>query len=170
MKQDKKEKCIKDLSDIFKTNNTFFLFNYENMTVAQSVELRKTLRKHSFALRVVKNRLALRALHKDFPKELRQSFQNPTAIAYTSQNPINLARLLKEFSAQNNVLTIKGGLVEGHFFLADRFDEITKLSSKQELLGKIAYFVAYPLMKILRTWQAPLNNLGSLLSQLKIKK
>jgi hypothetical protein len=38
------------------------------------------------------------------------------------------------------------------------------------LLGKIGYLMAYPLMQLLRTWQAPLTNIGLLLSQLKDKK
>ena len=40
----------------------------------------------------------------------------------------------------------------------------------QELLGKIGYMMASPLVKLLRTLQAPLLNVGLLMGQLKDKK
>jgi large subunit ribosomal protein L10 len=140
------------------------------MTVAQSVDLRKTLRRNGSSLKIVKNRLALRALRAEFPAEFKSSFRNPTAVAYTAADPLALARLLKDFAARNKVLIMKGGLVEGHYFPAARFEEIVKLASRRQLLGKVGYLMAYPLMQLLRTWQAPLTSVGSLLSQLKNKK
>lgn len=170
MKRETKETRIHEVSEIFKANHTFYVFDYKNMTVAQSVDLRKTLRKNGSSLKIVKNRLALRALRAEFPAEFKSSFRNPTAVAYTAADPIALARLLKDFAAQNKVLIMKGGLVEGHYFPAARFEEIVRLASRQQLLGKVGTLMAYPLMQLLRTWQAPLTNVGSLLSQLKNKK
>jgi len=170
VKRETKETRIHEVSEIFEANHTFYVFDYKNMTVAQSVDLRKTLRKNGSSLKIVKNRLALRALRAEFPAEFKSSFRNPTAVAYTAADPIALARLLKDFAAQNKVLIMKGGLVEGHYFPAARFEEIVKLASRQQLLGKVGYLMAYPLMQLLRTWQAPLTNVGSLLSQLKNKK
>jgi large subunit ribosomal protein L10 len=170
VKRETKEIRIHEVSEIFKANNTFYVFDYKNMTVAQSVDLRKTLRRNGSSLKIVKNRLALRALRAEFPAEFKSSFRNPTAVAYTAADPLALARLLKDFAAQNKVLIMKGGLVEGHYFPAARFEEIVKLASRRQLLGKVGYLMAYPLMQLLRTWQAPLTSVGSLLSQLKNKK
>jgi large subunit ribosomal protein L10 len=169
VKRETKETRIQEVSEIFKANQTLYVFDYKNMTVAQSVDLRKTLRKNNSSLKIVKNRLALRALRAEFPAEFKSSFRDPTAVAYTAADPIALARLLKDFAARNKVLAMKGGLVEGHYFPAERFDEIVKLGSRQQLLGKVGYLMAFPLMQLLRTWQAPLTNVGSLLSQLKNK-
>ncbi len=58
MKRDKKDQRIKELNKIFSQQNTFFLLDFKKMTVAQSVDLRKTLHKDSHSVRVVKNRLA----------------------------------------------------------------------------------------------------------------
>ncbi len=68
------------------------------------------------------------------------------------------------------VLVIKGGIVQGRYVPAERFDEITKLASREVLIGKIAMMMAHPLTKLLRTLQAPLRNTALLLSQLKDKK
>lgn len=170
MKQDAKQKLIQDLEENFGRASTAYLLDYTHMTVSQAVALRKLLRKNDYSLKVVKNRLALRALKADFPEALRGYFQKPTAIAFGAEEPVRLAKLLRDFSVQNKVLAFKGGLIEGQLLTPDRFEEVCRLSSRQELLGKIGYLMALPLRQLLRTWQAPVSQLGRLLSQLKEKK
>jgi len=170
MKRDEKSIRIGQVADLLKANDTFFLFEYNKMTVAQAVTLRKTLRKQGSALKVVKNRLALRALKAEFPEDFKAAFRKPTAMAYTAADPVGLAKALKEFAAQNKVLVMKGGIVQGRYVPAERFDEITKLASREVLIGKIAVMMASPLIKLLRTLQSPLANTALLLSQLKDKK
>lgn len=170
MKREVKEKRISELTDLFNQHKSFYLLDFKNMTVSQSVDLRKILKKNSYFIKVVKNRLAIRALPRELPESLRQFFRQPTAIAFASQDPIALARILKDFSTQNKVLTVKGGALEGKFFASERFEEIIRLASREELLAKIGSLMALPIIKLLRTWQAPLANLGRMLSQLKTKK
>lgn len=170
MKHEIKVSRIKELDEMFRRHDSFYLLDYQGMTVSQSVAFRKLMRKNEISVKVIKNRLALRALKEEFPEELKPLFRQPTAIAFPSHDPVGLARLLKDFAAQNKVLRVKGGLVEGRFFPPERFDELSKLGSREELLGKVGYLMAYPLMQLLMTWQAPLGNLGRLLSQLKTKK
>ena len=170
MKRDKKDERIQELSEVFKKQNTFFLLDFKKMTVAQSIELRKSLRKDSHALKVVKNRLALKALQPAAPQEFRKMFEQPTALAYTSHNPIGLAKALKEFAAQNKVLAVKGGMLEGQLFASDKFEDITKLVSRQALLGQFAYLMSYPLNRFVQTLQAPLAGMGRLWRQYQNKK
>jgi large subunit ribosomal protein L10 len=170
MKREKKDERIQELIEIFKKQNTFFLLDFKKMTVAQSIQLRKTLRKDSHALKVVKNRLALKALQPTAPQEFRSMFEQPTALAYTSHNPIGLAKALKDFAAQNKVLAVKGGMLEGHLFASEKFEDITKLTSRQALLGKFAYLLSYPLNRFVQTLQAPLAGMGRLWRQYQNKK
>jgi len=109
---EKKESQIQDLQGEFDRNNTFYLLDYINISVSKSSELRRQLRENDCSLKVVKNRLALRALLDGFPEEIRESFQGPTAIAFTEKNPIILARLLKDFMTQSKILKVKAGIVE----------------------------------------------------------
>ncbi len=170
MKKENKERIVDELAEAFRDNTTFYLVDFKRMPVWQSVELRKTLRKNSFRLKVVKNRLALRALGESAPEGLKPYFEGPTALAFAPENPIGLARLLKEFSAQNKVLAVKGGVVEGQFLAGERFEELARLTSRNDLLARFGSLMATPLMTFLRTLGAPLNNLGGLLGQLKNKQ
>jgi large subunit ribosomal protein L10 len=101
---------------------------------------------------------------------LKESFQGLTAIAFAPQDPIGLARLINDFSSRNKILSVKAGILEGEFLSADRFKEVANLVSREELLARFGSLMAAPLMRLLRTWHAPLSGIGTLLSQLKTKK
>jgi len=170
VKREDKESQVRELNKAFESHDTFYLLDFVNMPVSQSVQLRRQLRGHSYTFKVIKNRLALRALTEDFPDDLKEFFQGPTAIAFAPQDPIGLARMLRDFSAKHKVLSVKAGLFEGQFLPGQKFEEIANLASREELLAKLGFLMSYPITKLLRTWQAPLDSIGRLLSQLKIKK
>jgi len=170
VKRDAKAHSIKNMEESFGRQKTIYLMDYTGMKVSQAVALRKLLKKSSYDFKVIKNRLALRALKEDFPAELRSYFQKPTAVALAASEPVKLARMLKDFSVRNKVMAFKGGLFEGQLLPPERFDEVCRLASREELLGKIGYLMASPLVRMLRTWQAPLTQMGRLLSQFKEKK
>ena len=170
MKKDVKAQRIDELKGLFGANGTYYLFNYNKMTVAQATALRKNLRRQGSALKIVKNRLALRSVPEPLAGELKPVFSKPTAVAFTNGDAVVLAKALKEFQAQNKVLILKGGVVEGVFVGPERFDEIVKLPGRTDLLAKVGGLMAAPLSGFLRCVQAPLGNIGILLNQLKAKK
>jgi len=168
--KERKADTVKDLKDDLAQNNTVYLLDFMNMSVAQSVELRRLMRENAYKFRVIKNRLAIRALHEDVSDKIKSLFRGPTAFAFASDNPLRLAKIIKEFSAKNKVLNIKGGILEGQFLPQEKFEEVANINSREELLAKIGYSLSYQLTKLLQTWQAPMMSLGRLLSQLKSKK
>lgn len=170
MKKADKTPIVDSLERLFASNDTYYLVDFKRMKVAQSVELRKLLRKNGYAYKVIKNRLALRALGEKCPEALRPFFQKPTAVAFADKNPVQLAKILRDFSNQGKVLAVKGGQVEGQLMPAARFDEVSKLPSREELLGRLAGMMAQPLRQLLGTFRAPLGNLGILLGELNKKK
>jgi len=170
MKREEKTVQIEALAAIFRDHPSFYLFDYTKMTVAQATDLRRTLRKQGATLKIVKNRLALRGLSEAVPAQIRPAFRKPTAVAYTAKDPLALARAIKEFAVATKAASLKGGLVEGHYFGPERFDEIIKLSSRKDLVAKVAVLTAAPLVNWLRALQAPLSQLGVLMNILKDKK
>ena len=140
------------------------------MKVIQSIALRKLLRKDSHSFRVVKNRLVLKAMKDRCPEELKPSFEKATALAYTESNPIGLAKILRDFSDRGKILSIKGGVLEGLYMTPEQFDEISRLNSREDLLGKIGFLIAQPLSQFLGALQAPSSRLAGMMDQLKAKK
>ena len=87
MKKETKQTIIKGLEGLFDASSTYYLVDFKKLKVSQAVELRKLLRKNSYSYKVIKNRLALRALGDRAPEALRPYFQKPTAIAFAAQEP-----------------------------------------------------------------------------------
>ncbi len=170
MKKEAKQTIVESLERLFASNSTFYLVDFKRMTVGQAVELRKLMRKNAYTYKVIKNRLALRAIGEKCPEGLRPYFQKPTAVAFAEKDPIPLARILKDFSNQGKVLAVKAGQVEGHVLAAGQFEEVCRLTSRDDLVGKFAYLMAHPLHRLMRTLQAPLGNVGILLGELKRTK
>jgi large subunit ribosomal protein L10 len=168
--REKKENLVKEINENFGKHDSFYLLDFINMPVAQAVELRRQLHDNSFLIKVVKNRLALRALTDHIPENLKEHFRGPTAIAFAPDNPLQLARMIRDFSKQNKVLKFKAGLLEGQFLPESKFEDVANLTSREDLIAKLGFLMANPLIKLLRTWQAPMESLGRLLSQLKSKK
>lgn len=168
--REKKESLVKEINANFAKHDSFYLFDFINMPVAKTMELRKQLHENSFPMKVVKNRLALRAMTEELPEELKGHFRGPTAIAFASDNPLQLARMLRDFSKQHKVLKFKAGMLEGQFLPENQFEDVANLTSREDLIAKFGILMANPLIKLLRTWQAPMESLGRLLSQLKTKK
>ena len=165
-----KEAQVKDLSEQFEQNASYYLLDFKGLPVRRAVELRKKLLENSYSMKVVKNRLALRALKNDVPESLRENFVGPTALVFARENPIGLARIIKEFSTQHKVLAVKAGMVEGQYLPGEQFEEIARLTSRMDLVAKLGYLMAYPLTQMLRSLRAPLGSMGVLMDQLKSKK
>lgn len=170
MKKEAKKPIVATLESLFTSNDTFYLIDFKRMSVAQAVELRKLMRKGGYTYKVIKNRLALRALGQQCPESLRPFFQKPTAVAFAAKEPIPLARLLKDFSNQGKVLAVKAGQVEGRVLASGQFEEICRLTSREDLVAKFAFLLAHPLHQLMRTLQAPLGDLGLLMGELKRTK
>jgi len=168
--KEKKDELVKEINANFAKHDSFYLLDFINMPVAQTMELRRQLHENDFPIMVVKNRLALRALTDNIPEDLKEHFRGPTAIAFALENPLQLARTIRDFSKQHKVLKFKAGLLEGQFLPESQFEEVANLTSREDLIAKIGFLMANPLIKLLRTWQAPMESLGRLLSQLKSKK
>jgi len=168
--REKKEKKVEELQNTIDECSSFYLINFTGMPVNRATELRKQLREQSYSLEVIKNRLALRALNEALPEELHEQFKGPTALAFAKENPVGLAKIIKEFSVQHKMLVVKAALLDGQFFPGERFDEIALLPSRDQLLAKMGYMMSYPLTQFLRAMRASLSGFGNLLTQLKDQK
>jgi len=168
--RERKENRVKELSSEFDKNTSFFLIDFKGMSVSRAVELRRKMRENSYTMRVVKNRLVKRALKEEHIGDLLGFFKGPTALAYASENPIGLAKLIKDFSVQHKILNVKAAIVDGQFIPGERFSEIANLPSRDQMIAKFAYLLGYPLTQLARSMKAPVSGFGRLLDQFKAKK
>lgn len=170
MNRTEKETFVADLNEMFKANSSVLLINFEGINVSAQSELRREITKAESGYRVIKNRLALRAIEDTSLEDLREHFQGPTAIAYTDGDPVALAKALKEFISDHPSVAFKAGVVEGKTFSASDVEQLAKMPSRPELMSKLVYLLNAPLVRLATALQSPLRGLASVLKQLEEKK
>lgn len=147
MKRAEKEKTVEDLSQAFTQAQAFFITDFRGLKVKNLTELRFELKKCQSDFKVVKNRLALRALEPEIAKSLEEHFDSTTSVAISYGDFVSVAKALKEFSKANKALQIKGGFVEGKVVSPEEVNRLAELPSREELLAKL-----------LATWEAVPTN------------
>ena len=134
--------------------------DYKGINVAQDTALRKMFREASVEYSVVKNTLTRFAANQVGYNQFDEVLNGTTAMACTTGDPIAPARIVCEFAKKNkNVLSIKGGLVEGAVLTADQLNAFGELPSKDALVAQV-----------LGTFLAPISSLAFVLDQIRIQK
>ncbi|MBN2161822.1 MAG: 50S ribosomal protein L10 [Pontiellaceae bacterium] len=126
------------------------LADYDGMDMPMTTELKNSLRANGASYNVVKNRMLNRSMEEDLSSMLK----GQTAMIYGDGDVVEVAKVIKKFTATNKKPVIKGGFVEGKAVSAEDVVELAKLPSKDVLRAML-----------LGTLQAPSRNLASVLNQ-----
>lgn len=170
MKRVEKGEVVEDLKSAFQESAGLILVDFRGINVPDITELRRKVRESGSDYRVVKNTLAIRAAEETPVADLKDFFKGPTAIAYTSEDAVNLAKVLKEFAKENAGMSFKAGMIDGKPISVEQVNDLAELPSREELLSKLVFLLNAPLTRFATALQSPLRNLASLLSQLETKK
>lgn len=154
-----KKAVVDALTSKVKEASSVVFVDYKGITVAQDTELRKQFREAGVDYAVVKNTLTNFAA-KNAGYDFSEVLNGTTAMASTTGDPIAPARIICEFAKKNkNVLTIKGGIVEGSVLTADQLNGFGELPSKNALVAQV-----------LGTFLAPISSLAFVLDQIREQK
>ncbi len=127
-----------------------FLVGFSGITVGQVDDLRRRVRTAGGGYSVVKNRIAKLAFEDSSLGALSEQLAGPTAIAYSENDPVGLARTLTEFAKDVPVIEFKGGLVDGQTVSADAIQEIANLPSREALVAKLLFLLQSPIARFVR--------------------
>src|ERR1043166_8077604 len=145
-----KEAELQQLEAAFKGSQTAILVDYKGMNVPQVTELRRQLRIAKARYRVVKNTLAKRAPKGTRFESLAKHFEGTTAVAYTSTDPVALAKTLTMFVKTAPTLTIKAAVVQGRAIKPAEVTDLALLPGKPELYAKLLFVLQAPMVQIVR--------------------
>jgi large subunit ribosomal protein L10 len=162
MNRDEKSATIEDIAAQIEASEAIFAVDYKGISVPQAAELRAKLRESDASFRIVKNRLSKIAADKAGEERLGELLKGPTALTFVRGDTAQAAKTISSFSKANDVLTFKGGFMEGLSLDEDRFQAIAKLPGREVLIGQFAGVVASPLTGLVR-------GLGSLIQGLVLQ-
>src|SRR5687768_5713570 len=108
-----KEQELQDLTAAFKAADTAILVDFKGLNVPGVTELRRQIRGAKGQYKVVKNTLAKRASKGTKLAALEAHFEGTTAIAYTGDDAVALAKVLTTFMKTAPTLQVKAAVVQG---------------------------------------------------------
>ena len=107
MVREDKVQVVKDLEELFKSANALVLAEYRGLTVTQQTKLRRELKNAGASFNVVKMSLAKRAAENIGLDSLNEYFAGPTGVAVIESDPVEAAKVIKEFSKENEAFVKK---------------------------------------------------------------
>jgi large subunit ribosomal protein L10 len=109
--REKKEVLIKEYLDQFNVSEAVIITSYRGLRVSQVEQLRRKIREAEGSFAIVKNTLAERALKEAGLPAVDEMLTGPVGIGFCHHNVSGVAKAITDFSKQNELLAIKGGLL-----------------------------------------------------------
>jgi large subunit ribosomal protein L10 len=163
-KEDKKKDLEALRQDLGELRN-LFVTGYEKLRVDQDFELRKAVRGAGGKYRVIKNNLAELASQGTPSEPVLKGLRGMTSMAYTSQDPVALAKALTAYAKANPTFTFKAGLVEGRVIDIRAINDLATMPSKEQIFAKMLYLINAPAQRLATAINAVGRNLAVVIDQ-----
>jgi large subunit ribosomal protein L10 len=132
-----KAAAVAELTERFRQSNAVMLTEYRGLSVAQLKRLRRALGGNA-TYAVVKNTLSAIAAREAGVEGIDSQLAGPSAIAFVTGDPVEVAKGLRDFAKANPQLIVKGGVVDGRPVTAAEISILADLESREVLLAKAA--------------------------------
>lgn len=154
-----KEAKVLEIKEKMEKAQGIIFAQYQGLTVEEDTVLRSKLREAGVEYKVYKNTLTALAAKELGLGEIESVLQGPLSVALGYEDPTAPARILNDFAKDHKKLELKGGIVQGEIFDADKVKQLATIPPKEVLIAKL-----------LGSFKAPLSNLAYLLNAIKEKK
>lgn len=147
-----------------------WVVNYRGLTVKDIQTLRRSIRETGSSMRVYKNTIMHIALEETNSPSLDEVLEGPSAFVFTGEDPVAAAKVLKDFSKENEALEIKGGMMDGSYLDAEQVQTVASLPTREELIAKLLGTISNPLAKTVRVLNGPMESFARVVSAIKEQK
>ncbi|RMF50920.1 MAG: 50S ribosomal protein L10 [Bacteroidetes bacterium] len=176
MTREEKTALIAEVSQTLTQASAFYLVDLGPLNAEDTVAFRRRLYEKGLRVRLVKNTLLAKALERaQVPdwRTLEQALRGSTALIVCGADPKVPAQVVQAFQKdkQKDFPAFKAAYVEGSFYIGpSQLEALTRLKSKQELLGEIVARLQSPAQQVVAALQSAGQTLAGLLQTLAERK
>ena len=170
MPRPEKVQAVAEIKERIEGAQAVFLAEYAGLSVKDQQILRRELRANGAEFKVVKMTLARLAAAELKIDSLDELLLGPTGLAFADADPVNAAKVLKDFAKTHDVLVIKGGLLGVDFLSPESISKLAEIEPREVLLAKLAGAMQAPMANLAGLMAALPRNTANAILQLLEKK
>jgi len=163
--RDDKQKDLEALRQDLERVKNLFVTGFEKLTVSQDFQLRKAVRGAGGTYRVIKNNIAEKAAEGTPSEAVLKDLKGMCSLAYTSSDPVALAKALTVYAKANPAFTFRAGFVEGRAIDVKSITDLASMPSKEEILSKLLFLINAPAQRLVTAMNAVGRNLAVVVDQ-----
>jgi large subunit ribosomal protein L10 len=168
MKKEEKLKSIEELKEKFSSYSSFYITDALGLTVGQVNNLRMECYDNDVEYKVVKNTLAIKALEAtegEF-EPLYEALKGPTSLFFS--NVANTpGKILVKYRKGQEKPILKAAFIAGAMYFGDNeIDNLSKLKSKEELIGEIITLLQSPMSNVIGALESGKNTIAGVVKTL----
>ncbi len=165
LSRQKKAEKVGELAKELEHSTSAIIGTFSKLTVSQDFELRKTVRNAGGRYRVLKNKLAGRAAKGTKIEAALQGLKGVSSVAYTSGDPVALAKALSTWVADNAEFTFKLGIVDGKVINVEEVKALATMPGKEEIFSKLLFIINAPAQRLVTVMNAAGRDLAVVINQ-----
>ncbi len=170
--REEKYQIIDSLTEKLKNSDIIYLADTSDLNVDKINELRGLCFRRNVSLEVVKNTLLKKAMDQSGKElePLHEALAGPTSLMLSDTGNVP-AKLIKEFRKKHKKPFLKGAYIEEACYLGDdQLETLTKIKSREELIGDLVGLLQSPATNVLSALQSGGNTLSGLVKTLSEKE
>jgi large subunit ribosomal protein L10 len=160
-----KTEKVKKLAAELEHSTSAIIGTFKGLTASKDFELRKTIRSAGGSYHVVKNKLAARAGEGTKVEQALKGLKGVSAVAYTSGDPVALAKALSTWVKDNAEFTFKLGIIDGKVINVAEIGDLATMPGKEELFSKLLFLINSPAQRLATVINATGRNLAVVINQ-----
>ena len=161
----KKNEKVALLAGELESSTTAIVGTFSKLTVAKDFELRKVIREAGGKYRVVKNKLAAVSGKGTKVEAALQGLKGVNSVAFTSGDPVALAKVFAKWAGDNAEFTFKLGIVDGKLLDVAEVKALATMPGKEELFSKLLFLINAPAQRLVTVLNATGRDLAVVLGQ-----
>jgi large subunit ribosomal protein L10 len=158
------------LTERFQHAASVAVTDYSGLTVEKATLLRKELRQKNVGYLVAKNTLLKIAAHQAGLKDIDPYLTGQTAIAFGTEDPGPMAKVLFDFGKTSEKPKIKAIFIEGRLYTGAEIERVAKLPGREQLLSQVIGNIIAPLQNFMFTLNAVTRDFVGTVEALKEKQ
>jgi large subunit ribosomal protein L10 len=161
----KKTQKVQVLARELEASTTAIIGTFAKLTVAQDFELRKVVRGAGGKYRVLKNKLAAKASEGTRVEAALKGLKGVSAAAFTSGDPVELAKAFSKWVGDNAEFTFKLGIVDGKLITVEEVKALATMPAKEEIYAKLLFLINAPAQRLVTVLNATGRDLAVVVNE-----